>query len=55
MIGVLHIIIARRSFKISQPFPQTVSESKFAEGRGVLSENRISVVLVGIVNWQELP
>ena len=34
--------------------PRMVSESKFAEGRGVLSENRISIVLVRVVNWQEL-
>ena len=54
LIGVLLIIITRGSLKISQPFPQTVSENKFVEGRGVLSENRISIVLVGVVNWQEL-
>ena len=48
--GVLHIIITRGSLKISQPFSRTVSDRQICGGRGVLSENRISIELVGVVN-----
>ena len=45
---------ARGSFKISQPFCQTVSVGQICRGRGVLSENCISIVFVGVVNQREL-
>ena len=45
---------ARGSFKISQPFCRTVSDRQICRGWGVLSENRISIVLVGVVNQRKL-
>ena len=45
---------ARGSFKISQPFRWTVSDRQIYRRREVLSENRISIVFVGVVNQQKL-
>ena len=44
---------ARGSFKISQPFCRTVSDGQICRGQRVFSENRISIVLVDVVNQQD--
>ena len=48
-------ISTRGTFKINQPCSATVSEDKLAKERGLLSENRILVILVDVADQGKFP